>query len=134
MKAIHIKETTTSPAVTLDFDNNIYEITGCSRPEDVVAFYGQLIDWLITLKKSINADLKAKSAQTPLVFMFCYDYFNSSSAKYILDIILLVDDIYKNGLNVKIEWQYKKDDEDMLETGEEFTDLITCPIDFIAIS
>ncbi len=133
MEAIHIHETTTSPAVIFDFDNDIFEITGCSRPEDVVAFYGQLVDWLINLKDNVTDDLKIERANKPLVFKLCYNYFNSSSAKYILDIILLIDGLYKKGLNVVIEWQYKKDDDDMLETGEEFTDLITCPLKFIAI-
>lgn len=133
MEAIRIHETSTSPSVIFDFDNNKYEITGCSRPEDVVAFYGPIVDWLTNLKKNITEDLIATSMKKPLIFKLCYDYFNSSSAKYILDMTLLIDELFQKGLNVRIEWRYKKDDEDMLETGEEFTDIIKCPIDFIAI-
>lgn len=133
MKTIKIEETNTSPYVLFDFDNNIYNIKGCSRPEDVVAFYGQLIDWFGNIKANITNELKEKTAKNPMVFKLCYDYFNSSSAKYILDMVMLIDDLFKNGLGVRIEWQYKKEDEDMLETGQEFTDLIKCPIDFIAI-
>lgn len=133
MKTIEIEETNTSPYVLFDFDNNNYEIKGCSRPEDVVAFYGQLIDWFGNVKASITDELKEKTAKDPMIFKLCYDYFNSSSAKYILDMVILIDDLFKNGLNVKIEWLYKHEDEDMLETGQEFTDLIKCPIDFIAI-
>lgn len=133
MEAIRIAETKTSPSVIFDFDNNEFEITGCSRPEDVVAFYGPIINWLTNLKKNINDDLIAYSSTRQLVFKIYYDYFNSSSAKYVLDLVLLIDDIYKKGLNVKIEWYYKSDDEDMLETGQEFTDLIKCPIDFTAV-
>ena len=104
-----------------------------SRPEDVVAFYGQLVDWLADVKSNITNELKEKTAKNPMVFKLRYDYFNSSSAKYILDMVILIDNLFKNGLNVRIEWLYKKEDEDMLETGQEFTDLIKCPIDFIAI-
>ena len=67
-----------------------------------------------------------------MIFKLCYDYFNSSSAKYILDIVLLINKLFEDGLQVGIEWQYKKEDEDMLETGKEFTDLIKCPINFVA--
>lgn len=133
MKVIKIKETSSSPSVVFDFDNNIFEINGCSRPEDVVAFYEQLVDWLSELKGKINDELKEKTAKNPMIFKLRYDYFNSSSAKYILDMVILIDALFKNGLTVRIEWLYKKEDEDMLETGQEFTDLIKCPIDFIAI-
>ena len=133
MKVIKIKETSSSPSVVFDFDNNIFEINGCSRPEDVVAFYEQLVDWLSELKGKINDELKEKTSKNPMSFKLRYDYFNSSSAKYILDMVILIDALFKNGLTVRIEWLYKKEDEDMLETGQEFTDLIKCPIDFIAI-
>ena len=131
MNAIRIQETKTSPSVVFDLDSNKFEITGCSRPEDVVVFYQPLVDWLFELKRSIDDKLKAESEQKPLVFKLYLDYFNSSSAKYILDIVLLIDELFRNGLNVKIEWQYKNNDEDMLEAGEEFTDLIKCPIRFV---
>ena len=133
MEVIRIKETSSSPSVVFDFDKNIFEINGCSRPEDVVAFYGQLIDWLAEIKNNVTDELKERTAKNPMIFKLRFDYFNSSSAKYILDMVILIDTLFKNGLNVKIEWQYKKEDEDMLETGQEFTDLIKCPIDFIAI-
>ena len=132
MEIIKIERTNTTPSVLFDFDNNQYEIKGCSRPEDVVAFYGQLIDWLTDIKQNINDELKAKTAKNPMIFKLCYDYFNSSSAKYILDIVLLINKLFESGLQVASEWQYKKEDEDMLETGKEFTDLIKCPINFVA--
>ena len=133
MEVIKIKETSSSPSVVFDFDKNIFEINGCSRPEDVVAFYGQLIDWLAEIKNNITDELKERTAKNPMNFKLRFDYINSSSATYILDMVILIDDLFKGGLNVIIEWQYKKEDEDMLETGQEFTDLIKCPIDFIAI-
>ena len=102
MEIIKIERTSTTPSVLFDFDNNRYEIKGCSRPEDVVAFYGQLIDWLTDIKRNINDD------------------------------VLLINKLFESGLQVAIEWQYKKEDEDMLETGKEFTDLIKCPINFVA--
>jgi hypothetical protein len=133
MKTIKIEETNTSPYVLFDFDNNVYEIKGCSRPEDVVAFYGQLVDWLNDIKLNATDEMKARTQKNPMVFKLYLDYFNSSSAKYILDMVLIIDQIYRNGMSVAIDWLYKKEDEDMLETGKEFTDLIKCPINFIAV-
>lgn len=133
MNSIRIQETKTSPAVVFDLDNNKFEITGCSRPEDVVVFYQPIVDWLCDLKMSINDELLAKYQNNPIVFKLFLEYFNSSSAKYVLDIVLLINELFKCGLNVKIEWKYKHNDDDMLETGEEFTDLIKCPISFVEV-
>ena len=85
------------------------------------------------MKMGINDELLAKFQNNPIVFKLFLEYFNSSSAKYVLDIVLLIIELFKSGLNVKIEWQYKHNDEDMLETGEEFTDLIKCPISFVEV-
>ncbi len=133
MKSINISETSTSPNVNFDFEKNIFEISGCSRPEDVVDFYAPIIDWILELKRSLTDSLKKEREDNPLIFRLNYDYFNSSSAKYILDLVLQINSLYKAGLNVRIDWCYKKEDEDMLETGQEFTDIIECPIDFVAL-
>lgn len=133
MEVILLPHTTTSPAVNFNLEKNIFEISGCSRPEDVVDFYGGIVEWLADLKKLINEELITKTIENPMVFKLKFDYFNSSSAKFILDIVLLINELFLNKLNVKIEWYYKEDDDDMLETGQEFIDIVNCPIDFIAI-
>ena len=69
MKSINIQATTTSPAVTFNLAKNIFEISGCSRPEDVVEFYGPIIDWIIELKQSINDKLKAYMGDLKLIDM-----------------------------------------------------------------
>ncbi len=133
MESIHIAQTSTSPQIDFDIDRNTFKIEGCSRPEDVASFYDPILLWILNLKQSINSELIGKYANNPLAFCMCYDYFNSSSAKYILDMVLIIDELFKKGLNVKIVWQYKSDDDDMREVGEEFTELLKCPFEFESV-
>jgi len=45
MEPILITETYDCPGITLDQENNIFQITGRSLPEDVYTFYDPIIVW-----------------------------------------------------------------------------------------
>ena len=46
MRVIKIQGSDDTPKVILDADNNTFEISGRSLPEDVVAFYDPILEWL----------------------------------------------------------------------------------------
>jgi hypothetical protein len=46
MDAIKILETDDTPGIILDVENDCFEITGRSMPEDVSSFYGPVLNWL----------------------------------------------------------------------------------------
>ncbi len=47
-------------------------------------------------------------------------YFNSSSAKVLMNLFSLLEDAAKNNKTVAINWHYNKDDDTMQEFGEDF--------------
>ena len=54
-------------------------------------------------------------------------YFNSSSAKFFFDFFEFFEEKAKNGLAAKVNWNYRADDDTMLEAGEDFAeDLERC--------
>ena len=57
------------------------------------------------------------------------DYFNSSSAKYILDILKRLDDLHATGASkVHLEWTYDEGDLDMQEAGNDYKALLEMPV------
>jgi hypothetical protein len=134
MEPLIIKETTATPKIILDYGKLIFEMTGCSRPEDVRDFYIPIIIWLEKFKNNISDDKIKAHQNSPLVFKFKFDYFNSSSAKFILDILVLINQIHLAGLNIKINWVYDENDEDMREVGEELSDVVDLPFEYIEIT
>ena len=46
METLRIEQTDDSPLVILDQEDNQFEISGKSLPEDVVDFYQPVLDWL----------------------------------------------------------------------------------------
>jgi hypothetical protein len=125
MSVIKIQGTDDTPTVTLDKENNIFEISGRSLPEDVVVFYKPILEWLDEYK---NDPLD----QT--VFNFKLEYFNTASSKLLLDVLLKLEDIYNDGHEVLVKWHYPDDDEDMEEAGEEYSDIVDVPFEQVPYS
>lgn len=134
MTPLVLKETTATPKIVFDIDNEEFEIKGCSRPEDVRDFYVPVIRWLEEFREEVTDALKEKYAGAPLVFNFKFDYFNSSSAKFILDVLILINNIHSDGLNIRIDWYFDENDEDMKEVGEELSEVVDFPFEYKSIT
>lgn len=119
-----------SPSVNFDTTANHFVISGASRPENSRAFYTPIINWIADYE-TVLASRKKAGNDKPLVFVFRFDYFNSSSAKFILDILLILKRFTDNGYEAKVEWVCDKRDEDMLDMGREFSELAELGFDYI---
>lgn len=131
MKPLYVEESGATPKVVLDAEKNDFLMQGCSRPEDVRAFYYPIINWLTDFSDTIDDSAISRFKDYPLVFNFKFDYFNSSSAKFILDILLLLNEIYKKEINIVIRWHYDTADDDMREVGEELSDVVDFNFEYI---
>lgn len=118
METIKIIATEDTPNVILDPENNQFEISGRSLPEDVVVFYQPVMQWLDQLQNNPIRDLN---------LMIKLEYFNTASSKLILDILLKLEDIFHNGTPVKVTWYYIASDSDMKEAGEEYSEIVGLP-------
>ncbi|MBR4440391.1 MAG: DUF1987 domain-containing protein [Bacteroidales bacterium] len=125
MRVIKIQGSDDTPKVILDADNNTFEISGRSLPEDVVAFYDPILDWL---------DEYAQNPLDKTVFNFKLEYFNTASSKLLLDVLLKLEDMYDAGHDVLVKWHYPDDDEDMEEAGEEYADIVEVPFEQVSYS
>jgi hypothetical protein len=128
MRKLFIERTVSSPKVVLDPENNFFEISGESRPPDVNLFYNEIISWLDDY--SLYLFKSNQGGDTP-VFNFDFEYFNSSSAKYILDFCKLLSSVHLKGRDVMVKWHYEDDDIDMLESGREMSRISKMPFEYI---
>lgn len=127
MRKLIIDQTSYSPKVILDPENQVYEISGESRPPDVREFYNQIISWMDDFSLEL---IKANNKEEAVIFTFNFGYFNSSSGKLILDICKVLARLQSRGMNVTINWQYEKDDIDMMEVGQEMSRIVKFPFEF----
>jgi len=122
MNPIIISATEDTPGIRLNAADGIFEISGRSLPEDVVKFYKPILDWL---------DEYAQSPNATTVFSFKLQYFNTASSKIILDILMKLEGMHDAGKTVTIKWHYPSDDDDMMEAGEEYADIVSVPIEMV---
>jgi hypothetical protein len=122
MESLLIEGTEDTPSVIFDLEQGIYEISGRSLPEDVVEFYTPVMDWLDQLEEEPVADIE---------FSFKLEYFNTASSKLILDVLLKLDEIFQDGTSMNVRWYYYEMDEDLMEAGEEYAELIEIPVELV---
>ena len=124
MIKIQIKPTKQTPEINFDFEKAEFVIKGCSRPEDVELFYGPIIKKIDEYKKIL------KSNPTHLKINIHIVYFNSSSLKFLLELLRLCVFI-KGPDSVDINWKYDKDDEDVMEVGHELSEALNVSFVFV---
>lgn len=122
MEPLILKGTNTTFQVHLDKLLGKFEFSGKSRPENAVSFFEDIFAWF----KKYEIDPNPST-----LISFKLEYFNSSSAKVLLRFLAYIEELKLKGLDIKVNWYYKANDEDMLETGEDFSTLIDVPFEFI---
>jgi len=129
MEALKLEVTDNTSRVLLDPNSHELEFEGDSRPEDVQKFFQPIMDWLNEYETYVKS-----LGEVTLNTHFKLEYFNSSSAKYIMDIILKLGKIAEaSNVSLNINWHYDEMDEDMLDAGEEFEDMLDVEFNFIVI-
>jgi len=132
MEKLIINPTITTPEIHLSVEDNIYFISGTSRPEDVRELYYPVIDWIQKLTENIlDGTINKYSAENALIFKTDLIYFNSSSAKFLYDIFMEFKRIALSGVAVIIEWHYEEEDTDMLEAGIDMASLAEMEFSYI---
>lgn len=122
MESLIIPEGQSTPTIKFDITNGKFEITGNSLPEDVLGFYSPIFQWV---SQYIRQPLPNTSIHIKL------SYFNSSSSKAILDILTMFEALADMKADVSVTWNYLDLDEDMLQTGKEFQDMLKIPFQFV---
>ena len=110
MENLIIKGTIDTPRVEF-FNTGELLIEGKSCPVTVTRFYEPLFVWITGLradKVTLNINL---------------EYINSASVKKILDLLKVLD-ANRNVSEIVINWHYEEGDDDSLETGQIFEEML----------
>jgi hypothetical protein len=122
MEPLNIEATPETPTIILDKDNNNFKIQGKSFPEEARSFYKPVLDWL-------SEYVNAPNDKTD--FVVDIEYYNTASSKMLLEVLKRMKEIHKNGNKVEVHWHYPEDDEDMLEAGEDYEEILQIPFKYV---
>jgi hypothetical protein len=123
MKELIIVGNKQKPDLNFSAETGILSISGQSLPENASLLYDPVLVWL---------EEYAKKPYEKTVLSLKMKYYNTASSKMFFSIIKRLNVIYKGGSDIEIEWYYQQDDEDMLDAGEYFRDLVDIPFKFIS--
>ncbi len=123
MDNLKIEGTRQTPEIDFDAASGILKLDGRSIPENTFEFFTPVLNWL---------DEFTSIAPEKVVAKINLEYFNTSSSKYILEILKRLKVILNDGKDVLVEWYYEEDDEEMMETGEDYEDVSGLPFEIIS--
>lgn len=123
MESIFIDGTEDTPKIRFDLEAGEFEWRGNSYPENSAKLFEPLLTWF--------QNFIDQGPHKPIVVIFNFDYFNTSSAKYILEFLRLVEHYKMRGNNTVVKWYYFEDDTDMLEAGEDYMQTIDVEFELI---
>lgn len=133
MEPLYIEPSEFTPRVFFDPENSVFEISGFSRPENTVGFYKPLLKWLADYEENVLAK-NTNFSKSNLVLNLKLTYFNSASSKFLMDILMVFMRFHSKGNAVEINWYYEEDDDEIFESGEEISEMINFPFNFIPIT
>lgn len=131
MEPLYIEPTEFTPKVFFDPENSVFEISGFSRPENVIGFYRPILKWLEEYNEKVLS-LNINFDKSILTINMKMTYFNSASSKFLLDILLEFMKFHSKGNKVEINWYYEEGDDEIQESGEEISDMLGYTFNFIS--
>ena len=124
MERVFIEPTRITPLVSFDPEKNLLEIKGRSSPENSIMFFAQVLNIIDSFIESDKEELTTN---------FAFEYFNTSSSKCLFDVFKRLMKVEQSGKSIIINWYYEEDDEDMMEAGEDYADLLDIHFNFLEI-
>ena len=121
MDILSINATATTPLVLFDPIIGTMHIEGRSIPENADEFWLPILNWF---ESYIISPCEATT------FSISLEYFNITSSKRILFLLYKLNELAEKGCDVKVEWNYRVEDEDMFEVGQDYACMVKVPFIF----
>jgi HJR/Mrr/RecB family endonuclease len=120
---VFLKGEKDSPRLILDANRKIIDIKGRSIVEEI-QFYNNIKEWISNNSLSLQNDLNIS------VYM---EYFNTITAKGLLEVFKKAEEIFmkSDSKKIKVNWLYEIDDEDMQEAGEDYESVLRLPFNVV---
>ena len=124
MDNIDITATIDTPAIKFHPNKGFLEIKGRSISESSVKFYRPLID-------SIERYLV--NPVSPTTVHIHFDYFNTASAKSIIELLKRMESLPKKGMKVEVNWYYKSTEPTMYQAGMDYKSILNLDFKMVKV-
>lgn len=122
MNPLIIEKQPNTLKIVLDKEKNQFLFEGRSLPENTIKFFEPVMTWLKEYKED-----PLDETEVHMNFI----YFNTSSAKLLLEVLREFENVHKLNKPVRIVWHYMEEDYDIQEAGEEYSTMVSMPFEYI---
>jgi hypothetical protein len=113
MEKLYIEETENTPRIDFDPVSGNLWIIGESFPDLAHEFFKPILTWFQTYVASVRG---------PICLKFKFTYFNTSTAKYIINFFSFAEGAHAAGRAMEVEWYYPEADENIMKNGIELAE------------
>jgi hypothetical protein len=121
MDSLIIEPTPETPKVNFDANTGRLNLSGRSLPEDAIAYYRKLFDWLANY---------SKEPKPSTLFNINLEYYNTATSKQLYKMLCVLEELNRKS-KVEVNWTYNKDDIDMLAQGERLAKMVLIKFNLI---
>ncbi|MCS7153854.1 MAG: DUF1987 domain-containing protein [Bacteroidia bacterium] len=122
-----IEPTFTTPEIRFDPAAGRFFIGGNSYPENSLKFYGPVLQWLQAWASKHTPTSETLTVEVRL------EYFNTSTAKVLLDLFRLFESLYERGQPIQIRWIYVAEDTEMEDAGIDYQAAVKVPFELVPV-
>lgn len=128
MEILKIEPRHDSPLVLFDHNTDNLLIEGTMHPENIQKFMVPVMEWFNKYGQYKNP------MEMNISMEFFFRYLNSSSYKYLLNILQKLIELQEKGAKIKVFWKFEDEDEDMKERGLDLFEFTGLPLDYECIA
>ncbi len=114
----------TEESLSATLKDGFIKLAGRSIPEDPVNNFTPIVNWVKEYSRN-------PGPRTEINLRF--EYLNTSSSKYILSILEILDSVKSEKNKMVINWFYEVGDDDMYELGKFYETIIKIPINYFEV-
>jgi hypothetical protein len=125
VKDFKIDATNQTPQVHISYERGHILIRGRSFSEDSPKFFATVFT---------EADKYFAATKKNTIIELCFEYFNSSSYKLIINLLLQAKKAISEDNTITVKWCYEEDDDDILNLGKETERLTQLKFEYYPIA
>jgi hypothetical protein len=124
MNSIEIIATADTPAIKFYPDRGFLEIRGRSISESSAIFYRPLLN---------SVEQYMFKPVSPTLVHIRFDYFNTSSAKCIIELLKRMESLPKKNIKVEINWYYRPEVPTMYQAGMDYKSILNLDFKMVKV-
>jgi len=124
MESLEIAATADTPSIKFYPAKGYLEIKGRSTSDNSAKFYRPVID---------SVEKYLFKPQSPTLIHIHFEYFNTASAKCLIELLKKVESLTRKNHKVEVNWYYKQSEPTMYQAGMDYKSILNMDFKMVKV-